>query len=123
MSAFWNEVTNPQAQAAIKLTLTISAIVVVVNAIFGTLIAWVLVRDEFPGKSIVNSVIDLPFALPTAVAGIALATLYGPSGWIGAGLARQAARPRAPPATAATEPTARTAGTSTPAGPGSSVLT
>ena len=75
--AFWREVTGPEAQAAIELTLAISAIVVVVNAIFGTLIAWVLVRDEFPGKRIVNALIDLPFALPTIVAGIVLLALYG----------------------------------------------
>ena len=76
-SAFWREVTNPQALAAIKLTLAVSAIVVVVNAIFGTLIAWVLVRDEFPGKSVINALIDLPFALPTIVAGLVLLALYG----------------------------------------------
>ena len=75
-SAFWREVTNPQALAAIKLTLAVSAIVVVVNAIFGTLIAWVLVRDEFPGKSVINALIDLPFALPTIVAGLVLLALY-----------------------------------------------
>jgi sulfate transport system permease protein len=76
-SAFWREVTGPEAQAAIKLTLVMSAIVVVVNAIFGTLIAWVLVRDEFPGKRVVNALIDLPFALPTIVAGVVLLALYG----------------------------------------------
>jgi sulfate/thiosulfate transport system permease protein len=76
-SAFWREVTGPEAQAAIKLTLVMSAIVVVVNAIFGTLIAWVLVRDEFPGKKVVNALIDLPFALPTIVAGVVLLALYG----------------------------------------------
>ena len=75
---FWTAVSNPQAAAALKLTLIASAIVVVVNAVFGTLIAWVLVRDEFPGKSIVNSLIDLPFALPTIVAGLTLLAFYGP---------------------------------------------
>ena len=75
--AFWREVTGPEARAAIKLTLVMSAIVVVVNAIFGTLIAWVLVRDEFPGKRMVNALIDLPFALPTIVAGVVLLALYG----------------------------------------------
>jgi sulfate/thiosulfate transport system permease protein len=83
VSAFWKEVTNPQAQAAIKLTLAISAIVVVINAIFGTLIAWVLVRDEFPGKKIVNALIDLPFALPTIVAGVVLLALYGNNSPVG----------------------------------------
>jgi sulfate transport system permease protein len=77
VSAFWREVTGPEAQAAIKLTLAASGIVIVINAIFGTLIAWVLVRDEFPGKRIVNALIDLPFALPTIVAGVVLLTLYG----------------------------------------------
>ena len=75
--AFWREISNPEALAAIKLTLAVSAIVVVVNAVFGTLIAWVLVRDEFPGKRIVNALIDLPFALPTIVAGVVLLALYG----------------------------------------------
>ena len=68
-----------QAVAALKLTLIASVIVVIVNAVFGTLIAWVLVRDEFPGKGIVNSLIDLPFALPTIVAGLTLLALYGPT--------------------------------------------
>ena len=76
-SAFWREISNPEAVAAIKLTLVVSAIVVVTNAVFGTLIAWVLVRDEFPGKRIVNALIDLPFALPTIVAGVVLLALYG----------------------------------------------
>jgi sulfate transport system permease protein len=76
-SAFWREVSNPQALAAIKLTLLASGLVVLVNAFFGTLIAWVLVRDEFPGKPAVNAIIDLPFALPTIVAGLVLLALYG----------------------------------------------
>jgi sulfate transport system permease protein len=85
--AFWNAVTNPQAVAALKLTLIASLVVVVVNAISGTLIAWVLVRDEFPGKGIVNSLIDLPFALPTIVAGLTLLALYGPDSPVGVNLA------------------------------------
>ncbi|HMJ95055.1 MAG TPA: hypothetical protein VK486_04335, partial [Thermoleophilaceae bacterium] len=76
--SFWNAISSPQAVAALKLTLISSVIVVVINAVAGTLIAWVLVRDEFPGKSIVNSLIDLPFALPTIVAGLTLLALYGP---------------------------------------------
>ncbi len=76
-SAFWREISNPEAVSAIKLTLIVSAIVVLVNAFFGTLIAWVLVRDEFPGKRVVNALIDLPFALPTIVAGVVLLALYG----------------------------------------------
>ncbi|HEY5192915.1 MAG TPA: sulfate ABC transporter permease subunit CysT [Solirubrobacteraceae bacterium] len=79
-SAFWQAVSSPEAVAALKLTLIVSAIVVAINALFGTLIAWVLVRDEFPGKGIVNSLIDLPFALPTVVAGVVLLALYGKGG-------------------------------------------
>jgi sulfate transport system permease protein len=82
-SAFWREISNPQALAAIKLTLAISAIVVLVNAVFGTLIAWVLVRDEFRGKAAVNALIDLPFALPTIVAGLVLLALYGNNSPVG----------------------------------------
>ncbi|HYM45538.1 MAG TPA: molybdate ABC transporter permease subunit, partial [Solirubrobacteraceae bacterium] len=81
--AFWREVTSPEARAAIELTLEMSAIVVVVNAIFGTLIAWVLVRDEFRGRRAVNALIDLPFALPTIVAGVVLLALYGKSSPVG----------------------------------------
>jgi sulfate transport system permease protein len=77
LGAFWREVSGPEAKAAIRLTLEMSALVVIVNAIFGTLIAWVLVRDEFPGKRVVNALIDLPFALPTIVAGLVLLALYG----------------------------------------------
>lgn len=82
-SAFWREISNPEAVAAIKLTLIASAIVVSVNAVFGTLVAWVLVRDEFPGKKVVNALIDLPFALPTIVAGVVLLALYGKDSPIG----------------------------------------
>jgi sulfate transport system permease protein len=77
LGAFWDAISAPQGIAALKLTLIASAIVVAINAVTGTLIAWVLVRDEFPGKRIVNSLIDLPFALPTIVAGITLLALYG----------------------------------------------
>ena len=75
--------TSPLALSALKLTLVASAIVVVVNVVTGTAIAWVLVRDSFPGKAIVNSVIDLPFALPTVVAGITLLALYGTNSPVG----------------------------------------
>ncbi len=81
--SFWDAVSDPQAVAALKLTLVVSVLVALVNAVVGTLIAWVLVRDEFPGKSIVNAVIDLPFALPTIVAGLTLLALYGPQGPFG----------------------------------------
>jgi sulfate transport system permease protein len=86
-SAFWREVTSPEALAAIKLTLAASAIVVVINAIFGTIIAWVLVRDDFPGKPVVNALIDLPFALPTIVAGLVLLALYGKGSPVGINVA------------------------------------
>jgi sulfate/thiosulfate transport system permease protein len=80
---FWDAITAPEAQSAIKLTLISSLIVVAINAVMGTLIAWVLVRDEFPGKRILNSVIDLPFALPTIVAGLTLLALYGQNAPVG----------------------------------------
>jgi sulfate transport system permease protein len=79
LQAFWDAVTAPQAVAALKLTLVISIVVAALNAVAGTLVAWVLVRDRFRGKAVVNAVIDLPFALPTIVAGITLLALYGPS--------------------------------------------
>src|SRR6478672_5449656 len=80
---FWRATTDKEAVAAIKLTLISSLIVVVINAVMGTLIAWVLVRDDFRGKRILNSVIDLPFALPTIVAGLVLLALYGANSPIG----------------------------------------
>ena len=80
---FWAAVTNEQASAALKLSLVASGIVAAINAVTGTLIAWVLVRDDFRGKGIVNSLIDLPFALPTIVAGLTLLALYGPRGPVG----------------------------------------
>jgi sulfate transport system permease protein len=87
IDSFWNSVTNDQAVAALRLTLIASVIVVLVNAVAGTLIAWVLVRDEFPGTGFVNSLIDLPFALPTIVAGLTLLAFYGPDSPIGVNLA------------------------------------
>jgi sulfate/thiosulfate transport system permease protein len=78
IAQFWDVVSSPEAVAALKLTIVISLIVAALNAITGTLIAWVLVRDEFPGKKLVSSLIDLPFALPTIVAGLTLLALYGP---------------------------------------------
>jgi len=81
--AFWSAVSEPQAVAALKLTMVVSLVVVVVNAVAGTVIAWVLVRDSFRGKSLVNAVIDLPFALPTIVAGLTLLALYGPKSPVG----------------------------------------
>ena len=78
LDGFWRAVSSPESVAALKLTVIVSLIVVAVNAVTGTLIAWVLVRDEFPGKRIVSALIDLPFALPTIVAGLTLLALYGP---------------------------------------------
>ncbi|NUR74376.1 MAG: sulfate ABC transporter permease subunit CysT [Hamadaea sp.] len=75
--AFWSAVTTPDSWAALKLTLGASALVAVINVVMGTLIAWVLVRDRFPGKALVDTLIDLPFALPTIVAGLVLLVLYG----------------------------------------------
>jgi sulfate transport system permease protein len=86
-SGFWAVVSSPQAVAALKLTLVVSALAVLTNAVLGTITAWVLVRDRFPGRSVVNALIDLPFALPTAVSGIALATVFSPTGWLGGKLA------------------------------------
>jgi sulfate transport system permease protein len=79
-SAFWEAVTSAQAFAAMRFTVIVSVVVVAVNIVTGTLIAWVLVRDEFRGKRFVNALIDLPFALPTIVAGLVLLALYGPKG-------------------------------------------
>jgi sulfate/thiosulfate transport system permease protein len=85
--AFWTAITSERAVDALELTVIASLIVVAINAVTGTLIAWVLVRDEFRGKSIINSLIDLPFALPTIVAGLTLLALYGPRGPIGVDVA------------------------------------
>jgi sulfate/thiosulfate transport system permease protein len=74
---FWEQVTSPLAVKSLKLTVVCSLIVVLVNGFFGTILAWLLVRDKFPGKGIINAVIDLPFALPTIVASLILLTLYG----------------------------------------------
>jgi sulfate transport system permease protein len=83
VAGFFDVVTSPQALAAFKLTFITSAIVVAINALTGTLIAWVLVRDDFRGKGAVNALIDLPFALPTIVAGLTLLALYGPKHPVG----------------------------------------
>ncbi len=82
-SGFWETISQPQVTAAIKLTLWMSFLAMLTNMVFGTLVAWVLVRYEFWGKSLINALVDLPFALPTAVTGISLATLYAPNGLIG----------------------------------------
>jgi sulfate/thiosulfate transport system permease protein len=83
----WNAVTSPRVLAALRLSFGASAIGAAVNGVMGFLVAWVLVRSEFPGKRLLDAIVDLPFALPTAVAGIALTALYAPNGPIGAWLA------------------------------------
>lgn len=83
---FWEVVSAPRVVASYKLTFGASLIGALINAVFGLLTAWVLVRYKFPGKKILDALVDLPFALPTAVAGITLATLYSAHGWIGAWL-------------------------------------
>jgi sulfate transport system permease protein len=80
LGAFREAISEPQAVAALKLTLAASVAVALINAVMGTIVAWVLVRDRFPGQSFVNALIDLPFALPTIVAGLTLLALYGPQG-------------------------------------------
>src|SRR5690349_3590880 len=80
LDGFWSAVSGREAVSALKFTLLMSVVVALVNAVTGTLIAWVLVRDEFRGKSLVNAMFDLPFALPTIVAGLTLLALYGPKG-------------------------------------------
>jgi sulfate transport system permease protein len=87
LDAFWQAVSSRQAVSALRFTLLISLATAAINAVAGTLIAWVLVRDQFPGKRAVNAVIDLPFALPTIVAGLTLLALYGPNSPIGVNVA------------------------------------
>lgn len=81
--AFWSVITAPRVMASYKLTFSAALIGATINTVFGLLVAWVLVRYEFFGKKLVDAMVDLPFALPTAVAGISLATLYSSKGWIG----------------------------------------
>lgn len=87
LGAFWDSVSGAESMAALKLTVVCSLIVVAINAVMGTVIAWVLVRDDFRGKTLLNSAIDLPFALPTIVASLVLITLYGNKSPLGIHLA------------------------------------
>ena len=80
---FWDIVTNPRAVASYQLTFGASLVGALINGFFGSIIAWVLVRYRFPGRSLFDALVDLPFALPTAVAGITLAAIYSSNGWIG----------------------------------------
>jgi sulfate/thiosulfate transport system permease protein len=84
---FWEIVTGQRTLAALRLSFVTSLIAATINAAFGMIIAWVLVRYRFPGRRLLDAFVDLPFALPTAVAGIALASVYAPNGWIGSWLA------------------------------------
>ena len=86
-SEFWAIATDERTLKALRISFGTSLIAATVNVVFGTLLAWVLVRYRFPGRRIVDAAVDLPFALPTAVAGIALASIYAPNGWIGQFLA------------------------------------
>ncbi len=82
-AAFWTTISSPRVLASLRLSFGASALAALVNAVFGFLVAWVLVRYPFPGRKVVDALVDLPFALPTAVAGIALTAIYAPNGWMG----------------------------------------
>jgi sulfate transport system permease protein len=83
LDGFWEAMTTPRVLASLRLSFGMAAAAAVIDSVFGLVIAWVLVRYRFPGKGLLDAVIDLPFALPTAVAGIALSSLYAPNGWVG----------------------------------------
>lgn len=85
-ATFWSAVSSPRVVASYKLSFGASLLAALINAVFGLLLAWALVRYSFTGKKLVDALIDLPFALPTAVAGIALTAIYAPNGWLGQGL-------------------------------------
>ena len=89
---FWEAISTPRVLASLRLSFGMAFAAAVIDSLFGLVIAWVLVRYRFPGKNLLDAVIDLPFALPTAVAGIALSTLYAPNGWIGSLLAEYGIR-------------------------------
>jgi sulfate transport system permease protein len=86
-AAFWEVISDPRVVASYRLSIGASLVAASVNAVFGMIVAWVLVRYSFPGRRLVDSLVDLPFALPTAVAGITLTAIYAPNGWIGRWLA------------------------------------
>jgi sulfate transport system permease protein len=86
LGQFWDVVTTPRVLASYRLSFGASLLAAAINAVFGLALAWALVRYSFPGKKLVDALIDLPFALPTAVAGIALTALYAPNGWLGSAL-------------------------------------
>jgi sulfate/thiosulfate transport system permease protein len=86
-SEFWRIATAPVALSAYEVTFVTAFVTAMINGVFGTIVAWVLVKYEFPGKRIIDAIVDLPFALPTAVAGLTLATVYSKTGWVGGLLA------------------------------------
>jgi sulfate transport system permease protein len=92
IGGFWSAISTPRVLASLRLSFDMALLAAAIDAVFGFIIAWVLVRYRFAGQRILDAVIDLPFALPTAVAGIALSTLYAPNGWIGAPLAAHGIR-------------------------------
>jgi sulfate transport system permease protein len=92
IDGFWTAISTPRVLASLRLSFGMALLAAAIDSVFGFIIAWVLVRYRFPGQKILDAVIDLPFALPTAVAGIALSTLYAPNGWIGAVLAQYGIR-------------------------------
>ena len=106
-SEFWQAVTNEQTAAAIRLTVGTALLVTLVNVVMGTLIAWVLVRDRFFGKRVLEVLIDIPFALPTIVAGLVLLSLYGPDSPLGIDIANT--RPRGVPGVPLRHPAVRRA--------------
>ncbi len=83
LDGFWQTVSNPRVVAALRLSFGAALIASAVNVVMGSVTAWALVRYDFPGRRLLDAAVDLPFALPTAVAGIALATIYAPNGWVG----------------------------------------
>lgn len=83
LGKFWDTVTDDRVLASYRISITTSLSAALINAVFGLLVAWVLVRYKFPGKKIIDAMVDLPFALPTAVAGIALTSIYSENGWMG----------------------------------------
>ncbi|MEK9968253.1 MAG: sulfate ABC transporter permease subunit CysT [Ferrovibrio sp.] len=87
LEAFWGAITTPRVVQALKVSFSTAAIAAAINAVLGLIVAWVLVRYRFPGRRVVDALVDVPFALPTAIAGIALTTLWSDTGWIGGLLA------------------------------------
>jgi sulfate transport system permease protein len=87
-ASFWETATSPLALSTYRMSFGIAALASLINGVFGLLIAWALIRSRFPGQKLLDTLIDLPFALPTAVAGLALSFVYGPEGWLGAPIQR-----------------------------------